>query len=88
MLHVNGDAEAAAATSHSQEKIGEGDHVRVCGLHMAIQSDYLWFIGGLFAIAVVAALRFALNARHNLTAAACAKHTQRSPGVSVAEERR
>jgi hypothetical protein len=37
---------------------------RFLASNIAIQSDHLSFIGGLFAIAIVAALRVALNARH------------------------
>lgn len=36
---------------------------RFLASNIVIHSEYIWFIGALFAIAVVAALRFALNAR-------------------------
>lgn len=38
---------------------------RFLASNILIHPDFLWFIGALFAIAIVTALRFALNARHS-----------------------
>lgn len=37
---------------------------RFLASNIAIHSDYLWFIGALFAIALLAAVRLAFSARH------------------------